>query len=123
MRRLALLASSFSLAAGLLALAAPLAAAPLDNASHNDVRCVAVLALAANTAEGDQLTGLAFETFYYIGRLDGRVPTLDLEAALRQEAVRLTPADQKQLLDSCTAQYLKRAQDVQAIGKSMSGSP
>jgi hypothetical protein len=110
----------FALIAG-LSLTAPLAAAPLDAASQSDVRCVAALALAANSAEGEQLTGLAFETFYYIGRLDGRVPGLDLEAALRQEAIRITDASQKQLLDSCTAQYLKRAQDIQSIGKSMQG--
>ena len=116
--RIALLAATLLPLGGMAAAAA----APLDNASHSDVRCVAALALAANTAEGEQLTGLAFQLFYYLGRLDGRVPGLDLEAALRQEAPRITPADQKQLLDSCTAQYLKRAQDVQAIGKSMQGS-
>ena len=97
----------------------PAQAATLDRATQSDVECVAALSVAASAAEGEQLTGLAMITFYFVGRLDGRVPALDLEGALAQEALALTEAKAQTLVKSCSAQYLKRANDIQAVGKAL----
>ena len=106
--------------AALIALVSlPAQGAALDRATQGDVECVAALAVAASEAQGEQLTGLAMITFYFVGRLDGRVPKLDLESALAEEAPALTEARVKALITSCSAQYLKRANDMQAVGKSL----
>jgi hypothetical protein len=99
----------------------PAQAAAQDTATQNDIQCVAALSVAASQAKGDKLTGLAMITFYFVGRLDGRVPTLDLENELAHVAKDLTDAKVKTLLADCGAQYLRRANEMQAIGKSLEG--
>jgi len=106
--------------AALIALASqPAPAATVDGATQSDVECVAALSVAASEAEGEQLTDLAMITFYFIGRLDGRVPALDIESALAGEAPGLTESRVKALVTSCSAQYLKRANEMQEVGKSL----
>ena len=79
-----------------LALVAPLlisAAPALDKSSRKDLRCIIGLQVVINQALANKDQTLADKTetaqLYYLGRLDGRVPALNLQKALSEEKVAL----------------------------------
>jgi hypothetical protein len=54
---------------------------------------------------------------YYIGRIDGRVPQVDLEALLVKELSVMTQADLKSEAQRCGASLTARGQEITQIGK------
>lgn len=73
--------------------ALPLAALAQDADTVADVRCVAVgMRNAALPDSREKSTGLLM-ALYFIGRLDGRDPKLDLEASLEAQLSKMTAAD------------------------------
>ena len=101
-------------AAALLFLAA---AAPAPDAeTRADIRCfIAVSSLMESEDEAMRQAG-SMASQYYLGRIDGRVPDLDLESAVAAEL----PIDQaalQALMQSCGAELEKRGQEVVAVGK------
>lgn len=74
-------------ASALVAAAAPSQA---QDAVAQDMRCVAAFAMATGqTADPEKQGPLIAATMYFIGRLDGRAPGIDLEARLKAEVVRM----------------------------------
>ena len=69
-----------------LSLAAALTTAAPDPATEGDLRCVAVIAsvLGKGEVEGEVKAGLVGGMMFFVGRIEGREPTLDLKAALRR---------------------------------------
>jgi hypothetical protein len=99
----------------LLAAAAP----PLDPETKKDVRCFLALSmLNENEDEGIRQAGL-LGSQYYLGRIDGRVPGLDLEAALEAEAGSIDEAAHTALLESCGKLMETRGSEVVAIGEAL----
>ena len=84
-----------------------------------DVRCVAVgmkLAGAANSA--DQSRGFLL-TLYYLGRLDGRVPKLDIENLLIAEGSKMTSSDDASEAKRCGARLAVKGEQITKIGKDL----
>jgi hypothetical protein len=84
-----------------------------------DVRCVAVgmkLASAANSA--DQSRGFLL-TLYYLGRLDGRVPKLDIENLLIAEGSKMTSSDDTSEARRCGARLAEKGEQITKIGKDL----
>ena len=102
-------------AASMLAASAP----ATDSETVNDVRCF--LAMSSIVGSEDKTAGMAamIGAQYFLGRIDGRSPTLDLEAAFTAETSRLTEPVVKSLLVSCGELMKSRGQAVQMIGKRM----
>lgn len=85
------------------------AAAPSPDADTTvDVRCVVAMGSAMDT-KNEQAKQLAFATMlYFLGRIDGRTPELDMEARYESEAKRMNPKDSKAFVDSCLDKVQKR---------------
>ena len=90
------------------------AAAASPDVDSADVRCFLVAAEMADTKDKEVQSAASIMMFYYLGRIDGRDPKANVEALIEQEAARLTDADKKQLLTSCSA-------EVKLRGKQLSG--
>lgn len=102
----------------LLAASLPMlaAAAPPGAEDRADVRCLVVAYhLAGNEDKEISQAGILISQ-YYLGRLDGRSPGLDLEAAIEAETKGMDDAQMKALLERCGAEVEKRGKDVEALG-------
>ena len=101
-----------------VAFAKPLA---LDAPTRADVRCVVALSRAAGEAgaESSEIPLLQTITFYYIGRIDGRTPKLDLGAAFEQEGRQMSHADYLRLPQLCRDEYGRRADALNAASAAM----
>ena len=98
------------------------------SATDADVRCV-VVALALTSSPAAQhdpsLKGIATTVaLYYLGRLDGRTPDLDLESRILKEAKGLTAETMQAEGKACGERLTDRGksltkigQDLEALGK------
>ena len=95
------------------------AAAPQDEETRKDVRCL--LAMSAAAGHEDKTVAAAAQTAsqYFLGRIDGRSPNFDLETALTQESASATGPDFTSLLQSCGDLMQKRGAEIVAIGERM----
>jgi hypothetical protein len=64
-----------------------------DSDNVADVRCVAVGIRDAELPNSTQKSTGTLLVLYYVGRLDGRSPTLDLEKLLAEQIAKMTDAD------------------------------
>jgi hypothetical protein len=96
--------------------AAAAAAAPAVDSA--DVRCFLVTAEMADTKDKEVETAASIMMFYYLGRIDGKDPAANIEALVEQEAARLTDAEKKQLLATCSAQVERRGKQLSGGGAS-----
>lgn len=92
-----------------------------QDANADDLRCVAVFAVAAGQAKDSAIQGpLIAGTMYFIGRLDGRAPGLDLEARLKAEALHM---EEKGLFATeskrCGETIGARGKDLMKIGEAL----
>ena len=95
------------------------AQAPADEPTRRDLQCfLALSALASSEKSEEKIAGL-IGAQYYLGRLDGRHPALDLKAALRAEAEAMTDARIGQLLPICGVILKQRGEAVTAAGKQL----
>jgi hypothetical protein len=84
-----------------------------------DVRCVIVGTRLLQQPGATEQSAGAMLTMYYIGRLDGRVPKLDLEEALIKEASIMTGSDYAAEAKRCGASLTAKGQEITRIGKDM----
>lgn len=91
-----------------------------DDTTIADVRCVVVGLRLSNDADARQRSAGLMTTLYYMGRLDGRVPALDLEAALLKEINTMTASDYVSEGMRCGAALSARGEQVTQIGKDLS---
>jgi hypothetical protein len=84
--------------------------------TSDDVRCLVVAFTLANSqdAQSKEIGGAA--SAYYLGKLDGRTPDLDLEARLREEIPKVTPDNFMSQLQACGGPLKARFDQVKAIG-------
>src|SRR5690348_7528152 len=82
-----------------------------------DVRCVIVGVLLVQKADPTQRSAGSMLSMYYIGRLDGRVPKLDLEELIIKEGSTMTNSDFSAEAKRCGATLSARGQEITQIGK------
>jgi hypothetical protein len=100
-----------------LGLAAPALAHAEDLATTDDVRCLVVsLAMAGVGGKNVQAAGM-MATLYYLGRLDGRAPGLDLENRVIDEVVAMRPADVKATAMRCGETMKSRGEALATVGQ------
>ena len=76
---------------------------------------VTMLAL-ANGGDQNKLTpGL----LYFLGRVDGREPTLDLDSALRREVGAMSPNAIRSEVARCMGELQRRGAAIQALARSL----
>jgi hypothetical protein len=82
-----------------------------------DIRCVVVgMKLTGATDSPDQSRGFLL-TLYYLGRLDGRSPKLDIERLIIEEARRMSEADYGSEERRCGAALAEKGRQITEIGK------
>jgi hypothetical protein len=106
-----------------LVLAVPLLSAEsqvvVDTDSVADVRCFMVAMQIGKTPGTTQQTAALTGAMYYLGRLDGRSPKLDLESVMVAEEAKMTPADLRSEAVRCGATITARGNEIQRIGKDL----
>jgi hypothetical protein len=102
--------------------ALPLIAAappPMDAETRSDVRCFTALAILTADAKEEDIMNLTIVSQYYLGRIDGRSPGLDLESALAAEAESMGENEIRQLVKSCAVRVQERGRQLQSFGEGM----
>jgi hypothetical protein len=108
-------------ALSLLLVAGP-AAQAADDPAEADFRCFAAMSQAGggDTVADDTRAQLASGALYFLGKLDGRDPDLDLENALAERAkTKMKPKQLRREMARCSAELKSRAQVLQEIGDSL----
>ncbi|HEV2531602.1 hypothetical protein [Phenylobacterium sp.] len=100
-----------------LAIAAIAGVAEAQDASRSDMRCVVAFSRLLQTPAYKDAAGAGM--FYYIGRLDGREPGLDLAAAMRREIANMATADYTTEAQRCGAELKARNEAVKAAGEAV----
>jgi hypothetical protein len=96
---------------------APMLLSAQEAVNIADVRCVVVgMKLAGTANSSDQSRGLLL-TLYYIGRLDGRSPKLDIEHLIIEETRRMADADYASEERRCGAALAEKGHQITEIGK------
>ena len=89
-------------------------AAPADDEA--DMRCFLVSADMADSKDAETKNAGSVMMFYFLGRLDGRNPNVDLKQLLVREAERMSDADKEKLLVSCSGKVEQRGKQLEALG-------
>ncbi len=95
----------------------PAQAPAQDAETIADVRCVIVGMKFAGMADPTQRSAGMMLSMYYIGRLDGRVPKLDIEALMIKEISTMTTTDYGFEAKRCGASLTDKGQEITRIGK------
>lgn len=95
------------------------AAAQVDQTTA-DLRCAIVGMAMAGQATTQQQGMMA--ALYYIGKLDGRTPDLDLEQRVRSEAAGMTPQVIAAEGQRCGQELMARGKALATIGEHLTGA-
>lgn len=90
-------------------------AAPAGDPTTLDMRCI-VVAGALLGADDEQLKSVGRASlFYYLGRLQGRGDTANMDARVVGEAAKMTSDDIKEQSKTCGAQFTEATQALQSL--------
>jgi hypothetical protein len=104
----------------LMALASPaklLAQRPEDTA---DIRCVAVALKMTEMPSTEQKSAGLMMAVFYLGRLDGRVPNLDIEKLIVEQVGKMSNADYSSEAIRCGKSLSEKGQKITQIGQKLS---
>ena len=106
-------------------LVAALALVPLQVMAQDadtvaDVRCVAVGIRSAVLPDSNQNSAGLLMALYFIGRLDGRDPKLDLEASLSEQLAKMTAADFRTEAARCGNGLTIKGAQITRVGQDLS---
>ena len=109
---LALMLASISVTAG--------ATVAEDNA--RDMRCLILATHLSTSDKAEQKTAGQMASQYYLGRIDGRSPDVNLETLLREQANNIKPDERQSILTACGQEIMARSKQVQEIGQRVAAS-
>jgi hypothetical protein len=110
------------LAAGLFAFAAGAARADTP-AAASDLKCFVVLSMVSDNGDPKLNATITLGRLYFLGRLDGGAPGIDLKARFRDLAGKMTPAAAKAELARCGPILRARAAVLEDVSRSLSAPP
>jgi len=100
-----------------------LAAAPLSaqtGEAEADLNCTAILATRiSDTEPGEKRSGMIAGLMYYIGKLEGRNPQIDLKAELKRTYATLTHERAAAEAQRCDSSLSTKGQSLQKIGSEL----
>lgn len=109
---------ALSLIVGVFALI-PLEVWAQDADTVADLRCVAVGIRSAELPDSRQKSTGLLMALYYIGRLDGRDPKIDLEPLLAAQLARMTATDFTAEAARCGASLTTKGAQISRIGQDL----
>jgi hypothetical protein len=104
--------------AGLCVLLPVYAQAPQDE-TVADMRCIVVGMKIGGSGNSTQQAAALMSVLYYIGRIDGREPALDLEVMLAKEFIKMTPADFSREAARCGNHLTEKGKEITKMGEDM----
>jgi|HubBroStandDraft_5_1064220.scaffolds.fasta_scaffold23435_4 hypothetical protein len=84
-----------------------------------DVRCVAVALRMTEMPAAEQKSSGLMMALYYVGRLDGRAPNLDIEELIIQQIGKMTNADYSSEAIRCGKSLSEKGQKMTQIGQKL----
>jgi len=84
-----------------------------------DVRCLVIGTSLLGSADAEQQSAGMILSMYHIGRLDGRMPKLDLENLLIHESEIMNDSDYRSEGKRCAAGLKDKSHELARIGKDM----
>ena len=97
----------------------PLQSRAQDADNLADIRCVAVGIRFAELPDSHQKSTGTLLVLYYIGRLDGRSPSLDIEKLLTEQIAKMTAADYSSEATRCGKWHTVKGEQITHIGEDM----
>ena len=93
-----------------------------DKSSHKaenraDVRCILAMAVMRKNPQYENWGGLGM--LYFTGRLEGRMPKLNLASAIRREVSQMRPAEYNDEVKRCSDLLTERNTSLRALGAQM----
>jgi hypothetical protein len=85
----------------------------------DDVRCVAVGMSMGGSGNSTQQSAGMMLALYYIGRIDGREPTLDIEVSMTKELLKMTSADFSREASRCGGHLTEKGKEITKMGEDM----
>ena len=102
-----------------LGFAAP-AAAELPAQVEGDLRCITILSAATGSIpEGQQRLQMAAAVMYFVGRVDGAAPTIDLKAEIKRIVPSLLATKMADEANRCAAILTDKSAKLQELGKAL----
>jgi hypothetical protein len=100
----------------------PALAQPLSPAAEHDVQCFLASLALVNADDQNLKNAGSMGTMFFAGELFGADPNVDLAAAVKTEAPKMTPDLLKQLLPQCGAEMTQRGNQITAAGEALKPS-
>jgi hypothetical protein len=88
-----------------------------SNDQTRDVRCLLAAVAMMNSPNNTIRAAAATSALYYLGRVDGREPHLDLEKLLAQQSQQISPTDLVAESKRCGQELSTRARILSTIGQ------
>lgn len=108
-----------ALIASFLATSAPAFAQPADQ----DVRCLLASNLFVRAEKDPARRQIAvLSSYFYLGRVDGRLPGPALTAALKAQSAAINPANAGPIMTECAKRLQSAGVAIQMLGRELSGS-
>jgi hypothetical protein len=99
------------------ALLLPGAAQAADDDLQADLRCM--LAMYATSRNPQLAQGAGVALLFYAGRIEGRDPTIDLAAAMKKEALRMSASDYSFNARRCGDEVKAKGEALKTTGQSL----
>lgn len=87
-----------------------------------DIRCIATLA-SVGAEDPDAMPAVTIAVMFFMGRIDGRQPNLDLTAALAVEAASLEGQDLQREAERCGRIIVEKGEALKRIGAQLQALP
>lgn len=95
---------------------------PFSRETVADVQCLVVGVRLTASANQAQSQGGSMLMLYFLGRIDGRSPHVDLEKLIERQAKDMTASDFANWSRRCGAEFSARGAQITQIGKSLQQS-
>jgi hypothetical protein len=90
-----------------------------DAATIADVRCVIIGMQLSGVPNSSQQYRSIVLTWYYIGRLEGRTPKLDIKSLVIEETNKMNSSDYESETRRCEAGMKEKGQQIMQIGQDL----
>lgn len=107
-----------AIAALMLIMAIPAAhASPGDAANAQDAQCVVIGARISASPDQQQRASGQLLTVYFLGRIEGRSPGINLEKLIELQATAMTRDDERRALQRCGKEFASQGTELVRIGR------
>lgn len=87
-----------------------------DQRTMSDIRCIVVAMKMSAGGSSAQKASATMITLYYLGRLDGRTPGLNVEGLIAKEAAEMSAAELRSDAARCGRVLVEKGREIQRIG-------